>query len=80
MIHLTMLENELLRARLEAINIAMKMHGENAPFLVQKTQSLQTVWIQKSLVISGYRKKVDNNDESVMPNIIKFDLPSTWSF
>ena len=60
-------------------NIAKKLHGAN---LLAKAKSpglyKNNPWIKKSMVISGESKKINNKDDSVLPNTIRFSLPSDW--
>lgn len=60
-------------------NIATKLHGEN---LIAQTKNPSAYknnpWIMKSMVISGQGEKISNQNDTVLPDTIKFDLPSDW--
>ena len=61
------------------MNIAKKLHGDNLLAQTRKPSLYKNnPWIKKSLIIAGKTKKVDNRNETLLPNTVDLKLPSNW--
>ena len=71
---------QAIEAQAERLNkVSKKLHGENILSQSKNPNKYRNnPWIKKSLAVSGLNRKIDNRNDSVLPNTINFNIPSSW--